>query len=101
MEIHIRKNGVDADEVQIEAQIEKELDRFAERLTSVDLHLRDENAQKGGRDTRCTIEARPRGGDPIAVDELAMNAKDAVPGALGKLVRTLDSRFGKLDDARR
>jgi ribosomal subunit interface protein len=39
------------------------LGRFDERLSAIDVHLRDENAQKGGRDKTCSIDARliPRG----------------------------------------
>ena len=57
-------------ESDVEDRIGEVLSPFAERLTRVEVHLRDENAQKGGRDTRCTMEARPRGLDPLAVEAI-------------------------------
>ena len=37
--------------------------RFQDRLSSIDVHVRDDNAQKGGLDKTCSIDARliPRG----------------------------------------
>ncbi len=37
--------------------------RFAQRLSTLDVHIRDENAQKGGVDKTCSIDAHlfPRG----------------------------------------
>lgn len=101
MEIHIRKHDVRADEDSIREHLEQHLSRFAERLTRVELSLRDENGAKGGVDTRCLIEARPRGFDPLTAEDTATNAPEAVSGATKKLSRVLDHRMGKLEDGRR
>ena len=43
----------------VQAEVAAALDRFSDRTTRVDIHLRDANAAKaGGRDEECTIEAR-------------------------------------------
>jgi len=76
--------------------VEHHLGRFGERITRVEVHLSDVNSNKGGRDIRCVMEARVGGMQPVAVDELAMDWEKASKGAAEKLVRALDTRFGKL-----
>lgn len=81
---------------EVEEMVAGALKRFGDRITRVEVHLSDENAQKGGRDTRCLMEARAAGLDPVVVDELAADVQRAVRGAAGRLERALDSRLGKL-----
>jgi len=76
--------------------VEHHLTRFGDRITRVEVHLTDVNSQKGGRDIRCVMEARVGGMQPVAVDELAHDWEKATKGAAEKLVRALDTRFGKL-----
>lgn len=71
------------------------LERFSERITRIEVHLTDVNGDKGGRDTRCVMEARVAGMPPVAVDEQADTVREAVRGAAGKLARALDSRLGR------
>lgn len=73
------------------------LGRFEERITRVEVHLSDVNAQKGGRDTRCVVEARLRGLKPITVDDLSRDIDSAVRAAVGKMERALETRLGKLN----
>ena len=80
----------------IEREIEERLAKHASRLTRVEVHLQDLNAHKGGIDKRCLLEARPRGMDPVAADHESAQVADAFKGALDKLHRILDRRFGKL-----
>jgi hypothetical protein len=80
----------------IENTVREGLAHHADRLTRVEIHLRDLNAQKGGVDKRCLIEARPRGLDPVAADHQSEGIRDALRGALEKLQRVLEHRFGKL-----
>lgn len=101
MDISIHTPHIDADNDDIQGQVQKGLDRFAAKLTRVDLFLKDTNAAKGGVDKHCSLEARPRGLDPVAVDHESETIHDAVHGALGKMQRLLDTKFGKLDDAHR
>lgn len=83
---------------EVKETVARSLQRFGERITRVEVHLSDVNAEKGGRDIRCVMEARAAGLDPVAVDELAEDVEQAVRGAVGKLRRALDSRLGKLGE---
>jgi ribosome-associated translation inhibitor RaiA len=79
-----------------EKKVAEALGHLAERLTSVEVHVKDLNAHKNGIDKRCVIEARPRGLDPVAVECDAEHARDAVTLASAKLERALRHRFEKL-----
>jgi len=83
---------------EVAETVDGSLERFANRITRVEVHLSYVNAEKGGRDIRCLMEARVAGLDPVAVDERARDVPQAVRGAVGKLKRALDSRLGKLED---
>ena len=53
---------------QVETVMEGAVGRFADQITRVEVHLSDENSQKGGGDDkRCLLEARLAGLQPIAV----------------------------------
>lgn len=80
----------------VEATVSGTLGRFGERLTRVEVHLTDVNAQKGGRDIRCVMEARAAGFKPVMVDELARDVDMAVRGAASKLERALETRFERI-----
>ena len=83
---------------RIETQLRNRLGRFEERLTRLEVHVGDDNASKGGgNDKRCTIEARPRGGDPVSVTAHAGDIDAAAREASAKMVSLLDSHFGKAD----
>lgn len=83
---------------EVKGTVAGSLERFGDRITRVEVHLSDVNAEKGGRDIRCVMEARAAGLDPVAVDDLAEDVERAVRGAVGKLRRALDSRLGKLGE---
>ena len=100
MEIAVHTPHIDAADPSLAAEVEKDLQRFAERLTRVEVFIKDTNAAKGGVDKHCVVEARPRGMDPIAVDHDAESIHDALRGALKKAVHALEHRFGKHDERR-
>lgn len=80
-----------------ENMITDELGRFSEQLTSIQVHIGDENGQKeGGNDKRCMLEARLKGMGPVAVTSHADTHYKAVEGAIDKLKSSLDSAIGKL-----
>lgn len=86
----------------VTSTLEEQLARFREQLTRVEVHMSDENADKGGlRDKRCMIEARQEGRPPIAVTEFAATMKQAFDGATEKLVRLLEKSMDKLQDHRK
>ena len=100
MQIQINTdNNIETDDrltADVEIAINGALGRFAGRITRVEVHLSDVNGAKGGRDTRCVMEARVAGLKPVAVDAQADSARDAARGAAGKLERALDTRLGRL-----
>lgn len=81
---------------RIEAQLRERLARFADKLTRLEVHVRDENGAKGGSDDKtCVIEARPSGGAPISVTAHAGDVDAAARSAGTKLYKLLDRHFGK------
>ena len=84
---------------QVEQVVEGALGRFGERVTRVEVHLSDVNADKpGDADHRCMIEARLGGMQPLTATHQAATLEQALGGAASKLQRVLDSTLGKLDD---
>lgn len=87
---------------QVEAAVGESLGHFRNRLSRVEVHLGDENAGKSGADDkRCVLEARPVGQKPVAVTNRASTLDEAWRGALNKLKRLLEARFGRLDARKR
>ncbi len=86
----------------VEADLRSTLQRFSDRITRVEVHLSDVNSGKaGGDDKRCLMEARVAGLQPTSVSDQAANVDQAISGAAHKLVRALDTVFGKREAARR
>jgi hypothetical protein len=76
--------------------VKQVLGRFEDRLTRVEIHLSDVNSKKfGTQDKRCLVEARPAGGQPVAVTEAAASVVIAVRAALSKLRRRLETSFAR------
>lgn len=98
MEIFVHAPHLDVQEDSLREQVTHALERFGDRLTRVEVFLKDLNADKGGVDKHCVIEARPAGQDPVAVEHDAANYPEAVGGAAKKLQRLLDHKFGKQGD---
>ncbi len=101
IEVTTDRNVEGTDELigQLATAVESALARFSDRLTRVEVHLGDENAGKSGADDkRCIVEARAAGQKPTAVTNHASTLDEACSGALRKLTRLLETRFGRLDD---
>jgi hypothetical protein len=76
------------------------LQRFEGQLARIEVHVSDENAQKGGAaDKRCQIEARLQGLTPTSVSHKAASLELAVEGAAEKMLHALDHQIGKLNPA--
>jgi len=98
-DVHI--DGTEALAAQVSAMVKQALERFAEHVTRVEVHLSDENGGKSGpQDHRCMLEARLEGRQPVAVTDQAATLEQAVHGAAHKLARLLDSTLGRLHDHR-
>ncbi|WP_379545696.1 HPF/RaiA family ribosome-associated protein [Qipengyuania sp. DSG2-2] len=81
---------------RIENQLRTRLGRFEDRLTRLEVHVRDENGAKGGADDKvCMLEARVRGGSPVSVTAKAGDVDAAARSAGTKLAKLLDRHFGK------
>lgn len=80
-----------------ETVVSTALGHLTDRLSRIEVHLADVNAQKGGPDDiRCTIEARPEGMQPQTVTHSDANVEAALRGGAKKIRARLDSEFGKL-----
>jgi ribosome-associated translation inhibitor RaiA len=82
-----------------EAMVESTLGHLADHITRIEVHLSDENSEKGGgREKRCVMEARLRGHQPVAVSHKAETIDQAIGGAADKLKSSLDHTLGRLSD---
>lgn len=86
----------------VEATVEGALDRFAERITRVEVHFKDENSsvKSGDNDKRCVMEARLAGLQPISVSHDGATLEQALDGAADKLEKILDRTLGRLEDSK-
>ncbi len=94
--------GTDEVATRIEAQVRQRLERFADRVTRLEVHVSDVNGRKHGADDKhCTIEARPRGGRPIGVTGKAADVDAAARIAANTMAERLERIFGKAERHRR
>jgi hypothetical protein len=78
--------------------LNESLARFKQDITRIEVQLSDESiGRKGATDTRCMLEARLSGHDPVAVNHYAQTQDEAFRGATQKLMRAIEHIFGKLD----
>lgn len=83
-------------EIYFTEELEKDLARFEDKVTRIEVHLGDENSTKGGvNDKRCVIEARPAKLQPIAVTAHADTIEKAFFQAAEKIKKTLTTAFDK------
>ncbi|MFB2537859.1 MULTISPECIES: HPF/RaiA family ribosome-associated protein [unclassified Acinetobacter] len=85
----------------VRSELKDEFGRYSEKITHFEVHLSDENGERGGSDDkRCMIEARPAGFKPIAVSHKAGNIDHAIHGAIDKLKRRVEHTFVKTEPQR-
>lgn len=85
----------------VEKKITHSLNRFADKVTRVEVHLSDLNSTKAGpADKRCVIEARVAGLQPTSVSHEAATIAQAIDGAREKMATVLDTTFGKRSAAK-
>lgn len=78
------------------SELEKDLGRFDDKVTRIEVYLGDENSDKGGvNDKRCLIEARPAKLQPIAVTAHADTIEKAFFLAAEKIKKVLTTTFEK------
>lgn len=78
-------------------EIKRELERFDNKITRVEVHLGDENGEKFGKnDKRCLIEVRVEGKNPIAVTTHTDTIEKSFNEAVVKIKRSLDTLLDKM-----
>ncbi|MBO0351960.1 HPF/RaiA family ribosome-associated protein [Phormidium pseudopriestleyi FRX01] len=103
MQIQIRTDhnieGHQALADRVSSVVKDALSRFSDRITSVDVHLSNQNSeQEDGNDSlRCMIEARLEGLQPIAVTDQAATLDQAVDGAADKMTHLIESTLGRIE----
>jgi ribosomal subunit interface protein len=84
---------------RVDSIVTDAVERFSNRITRIEVHLSDTNADKhGAADKRCTMEARVGGLAPIVVHHEAASMHDAIDGAADKLERALEHALSRLED---
>jgi ribosome-associated translation inhibitor RaiA len=80
----------------VTAQLEQAFERYATRITRLEVHMQDENGARGGaNDKTCMIEARLKGEDPVAVRHSADHMATALHGARDRMLHLLARHYGK------
>ncbi len=83
------------------SMIESSLSRMSDHITNVEIHLKDEDGNKNGKnDKRCMIEARLEGRKPIVVTDHDSTLNQALEGAIDKLINMIESIHGRQSDQR-
>ena len=106
MQIQVHSNHTVNTSASLEEWARRELgqalDRFADEISCLEVHLSDINSDRVSEDhKRCMIEARLHGREPLAVNHQAPRLDEALYGACDKLTRSLDSTLGKARDLHR
>lgn len=83
----------------VHEEIAGALKHWQNRITRVEVHLHDDNGPgKGGLDKRCTLEARPAGQEPVAVEHSARDMYEAITKASAKLGRAVRHQIERHDE---
>lgn len=81
----------------VSEKLSNSLKRFADHITRIEVHLSDQNADKGGPDdVHCKIEARVQGMQPVMVLSKSASKEKALDEAIKKMKAALDSILGKM-----
>lgn len=85
--------------MRLESEALSKFERYEDRLSRVELHFSDEDGERSGSgsDKRCLLEARPEGMQPVVVTGSGDTVERAFHDATQKMLRMLDSMFGRLD----
>ena len=89
--------GSTALSTHVEDAVTKEIGHTANRVTRVEVHLRDDKQKRHGpNDRRCMMEARIAGEKPLAVEARGDDIYNVVTDAAGKLGRAVKHKLDKL-----
>ena len=77
--------------------VEAALKHVAEKVTRVEIHLRDDNAGKSAaNDKRVTMEARLAGKQPLVVDHATDDLYKSISEAASKLGRAVKNKLERV-----
>lgn len=80
-------------------QLEHGLKHYSEYITRLEVHVSDQNADKGGADDiQCRIEARVRNQEPVMVEAQEENQEAALANAIDKMQAVMRKMKGKMTD---
>ena len=81
----------------VSKKISGTLKHFANKITRIEVHLSEQNADKGGADDiQCKIEARVAGIQPVMVVAKSDTKEKALDDAADKMKAALTSITGKM-----
>ena len=81
----------------VSEKINHGLKHYADKISRVEVHLSDQNAEKAGPDdVQCKLEARVEGLQPMIVTSANESKERAVDDAVDKMKATLNTAFGKI-----
>ena len=80
-------------------RIEDGLKHFSDYITRVEVHVSDQNGDKGGSDDiQCKIEARVQGQQPVLVESREENQEKALSVAIDKMQGVMRKVKGKMQN---
>ncbi|MDO8965047.1 MAG: HPF/RaiA family ribosome-associated protein [Algoriphagus sp.] len=84
-------------ETFVSEKVNSGLKHFVENITRIEVHLSDQNADKGGSDDiHCKIEARLEGIQPVIVVGKSGSKEKALDEAVDKMKAKLGTVMGKI-----
>jgi ribosomal subunit interface protein len=89
--------GTEELETYVSEKINSALKHFDDKITRIEVHLSDQNADKGGTDDiQCKMEARLEGIQPVMVVSKNASKEKTLDNAVGKMKAKLSSIMGKM-----
>lgn len=89
--------GTETLERVVSEKVNHDLKHFVDKVTRIEVHLSDQNADKAGPDDiQCKIEARVEGLQPVMVVSKSSSKEIALDDAIDKMKATLGTIIGKM-----
>lgn len=91
----------DALDAFVRDEVDGRLGHLTDRLTRVEVHLRDDNSPSKSslNDKRCLMEARPAGRKPLAVEQTGNDLYHVIRDAASKLARAVQRSLDREKEA--
>lgn len=89
--------GTESLESFVSEKINHAFKHMDDKISRVEVHLSDQNADKGGKDDiQCKLEARVEGMQPVMVESKSSTKEKALDEATNKMKAALDTIIGKM-----